>query len=78
MDLTKEWMEDQIIKLAMELVEAERRKDETKTQLDKAKAEYAAAREAAEEAAELIRYFREEIRIQLRNEELMEEVEAGK
>jgi hypothetical protein len=78
MDLSREWMEDQIIKLAMELVESERRKAEAKTQLDKAKAEYAAAREAVEEASGLIRYFRGEIKIQIRNEELMDEVEAGK
>jgi hypothetical protein len=73
MDLTKDWMEDQILKLELDLAEAERSKVEAKTWLDRAKADYARARDAAEEASELIRYFRRELELARRTKETQHE-----
>jgi hypothetical protein len=57
----KEWIENEIVKLERELGAAERHKAAAGISLDRAKAEYAAARETAETTAGLIRYFRGEL-----------------
>jgi hypothetical protein len=75
--ITKEWMEDQLLKLELDLAGAERREAKAKTRLDEAKAGYAAARKEAAEASGLILYFRRELENRRLNEDLMEEAEAG-
>jgi hypothetical protein len=63
MDLTKDWIEDQLLKLEMDLAQAERQKAVLKIHLDQAKNDYTEAREAVETTSGLIRYFRQELEL---------------
>jgi flagellar biosynthesis chaperone FliJ len=63
MDVTREWMEEQLPKLELDLAEAKRRMVMWKIRLDKARNNYAAAQEEAETASGIIRYFRQELEL---------------